>query len=274
MKLLLQGVAVVVVLIVVTFFGYVMFGGSRGKATGDVAKDKVKGAIEEIFGKIAVDRKQIENGMEAMDKAEKEISIAKFQLLGSSKLLGQKISDKEEQLKKVDTALSRIRPALDSKESVVFGGVSYTLEDIQKSAAKLLNSRKQLESATKEMKTSQVNLKMASDKLAIQQEVIAAKRTDFKQKLASIDNMLIEAKAYEKASNTMGSGPEDFSAKVEALGKQLETVSLEVEAGVKHQREQWDKMSVEQELQNVDTLIGKLNSANLGEEIDKILPKE
>lgn len=272
MKTLLQGLAVVVVIVVVAFFGYVIFGGSRGKATGGVAGDKVQGAIDEIFGKLAVDRKQIENGMAGLDKAEKEIGVAKFELLGTSKLLNHKVVDREEKIKKIDSALVKLRPLLDSKEPVIIGGVSYTPENIQKTTAKLLASRKQDDTELKQLKISEKNLKAAAEKLASQQDAIAGKRAEFKQKLVSLDNLLIEAKAYQKASATMGSGPGDFADKVEALGQQLDVVSVEVEASVKYQREQWDKISVEQELQNADTLIGKLNSSNLSEEIDKIVP--
>jgi len=272
MKTLLQGLAVVVVIVVVAFFGYVIFGGSRGQATGGVAGDKVKGAIDEIFGKLAVDRKQIENGMAGLDKAEKEIGVAKFELLGTSKLLNHKVVDREEKIKKIDSALVKLRPLLDSKEPVVIGGVSYTPENIQKTTAKLLASRKQDDTELKQLKISEKNLKAAAEKLASQQDAIAGKRAEFKQKLVSLDNLLIEAKAYQKASATMGSGPGDFADKVEALGQQLDVVSVEVEASVKYQREQWDKISVEQELQSADTLIGKLNSSNLSEEIDKIVP--
>ena len=272
MKTLLQGLAVVVVIVVVAFFGYVIFGGSRGKATGGVAGDKVQGAIDEIFGKLAVDRKQIENGMAGLDKAEKEIGVAKFELLGTSKLLNHKVVDREEKIKKIDSALVKLRPLLDSKEPVVIGGVSYTPENIQKTTAKLLASRKQDDTELKQLKISEKNLKAAAEKLASQQDAIAGKRAEFKQKLVSLDNLLIEAKAYQKASATMGSGPGDFADKVEALGQQLDVVSVEVEASVKYQREQWDKISVEQELQSADTLIGKLNSSNLSEEIDKIVP--
>ena len=272
MKTLLQGLAVVVVIVVVAFFGYVIFGGSRGKATGGVAGDKVQGAIDEIFGKLAVDRKQIENGMAGLDKAEKEIGVAKFELLGTSKLLNHKVVDREEKIKKIDSALVKLRPLLDSKEPVIIGGVSYTPENIQKTTAKLLASRKQDDTELKQLKISEKNLKAAAEKLASQQDAIAGKRAEFKQKLVSLDNLLIEAKAYQKASATMGSGPGDFADKVEALGQQLDVVSVEVEASVKYQREQWDKISVEQELQSADTLIGKLNSSNLSEEIDKIVP--
>jgi len=272
MKTLLQGLAVVVVIVVVAFFGYVIFGGSRGQATGGVAGDKVQGAIDEIFGKLAVDRKQIENGMAGLDKAEKEIGVAKFELLGTSKLLNHKVVDREEKIKKIDSALVKLRPLLDSKEPVVIGGVSYTPENIQKTTAKLLASRKQDDTELKQLKISEKNLKAAAEKLASQQDAIAGKRAEFKQKLVSLDNLLIEAKAYQKASATMGSGPGDFADKVEALGQQLDVVSVEVEASVKYQREQWDKISVEQELQSADTLIGKLNSSNLSEEIDKIVP--
>lgn len=272
MKTLLQGLAVVVVIVVVAFFGYVIFGGSRGKATGGVAGDKVQGAIDEIFGKLAVDRKQIENGMAGLDKAEKEIGVAKFELLGTSKLLNHKVVDREEKIKKIDSALVKLRPLLDSKEPVIIGGASYTPENIQKTTAKLLASRKQDDTELKQLKISEKNLKAAAEKLASQQDAIAGKRAEFKQKLVSLDNLLIEAKAYQKASATMGSGPGDFADKVEALGQQLDVVSVEVEASVKYQREQWDKISVEQELQSADTLIGKLNSSNLSEEIDKIVP--
>jgi len=272
MKTLLQGLAVVVVIVVVAFFGYVIFGGSRGQATGGVAGDKVQGAIDEIFGKLAVDRKQIENGMAGLDKAEKEIGVAKFELLGTSKLLNHKVVDREEKIKKIDSALVKLRPLLDSKEPVVIGGVSYTPENIQKTTAKLLASRKQDDTELKQLKISEKNLKAAAEKLASQQDAIAGKRAEFKQKLVSLDNLLIEAKAYQKASATMGSGPGDFADKVEALGQQLDVVSVEVEASVKYQREQWDKISVEQELQSADTLIGKLNNSNLSEEIDKIVP--
>ena len=241
-------------------------------ARADVVTEKVLKQIDEMLGKMDVERKQIQIEMNGLKDGVEGIRRAKIKIRVKGEQFKADVEPVREQVAKVDDVLKKLRPHLESTDQVEIAGKSYAPSEIKETADKLLTERKKLSDKEGALKAVEISLEQTASGLEKQQNAYQQKLRKLEAQVAQIDAQSIALKAKQEAAAAMGNADQAFSASVEKLQEMINNLLAETKAELQAEDEKWNETATDKEIDSLDTTLSKFQgSGDTAAEIDKIL---
>ena len=238
----------------------------------EVAKEKVLKQIDNLLGKMDVERKQIQIEMNALKDGVEGIRKAKIKAKVKQDQITGEVEPVQEQITKVDVVLKLLRPHLEATQPVEIAGKSHTPSEINETADKLLKERKQLSEKADAMKTVETSLEQTAAGLEKQQNVYQQRLQKLESQVAQIDAQSMALKAKQEAAAAMGNADQTLSANVDALQEKVNNLLAETKANLQAEDEKWNEAAVTKEIDSLDSTLCKFqDSRDTAAEIDKLL---
>ena len=131
-------IAVVVVLCGALLVGLLHGCGARS----EVAKDKLKEKIDSLLGSMDVKRKEIELSVNGLKEGIDGLRKAKIKAQVSGDQIQRQAKPQEERLASMDAALKTLRGHLEAAKPVEIAGKTYSPQELEGLAGRVLTARK------------------------------------------------------------------------------------------------------------------------------------
>lgn len=241
-------------------------------ARGEVAKEKVLKQIDNLLGKMDVERKQIQIEMKGLKDGVEGIRKAKIKAQVKDDQIKAEVEPVQEQMGKVDDVLKKLRPHLEATKPVEIAGKSYAPNEIKETADKLLKARKQLSDKASALKTVETSLEQTVSGLEKQQDTYQQKLQKLEAQVAQIDAQSVALKAKQEAAAAMGNADQTLSASVDGLQEKVNNLLAETKADLQAEDEKWNETATDKQIDSLDSTLSKFQgSGDTASEIDKIL---
>ena len=241
-------------------------------ARTEVVKDKVLKQIDELLGKMDVERKQIQIELKALTDGIEGIRKAKIKAQVKTDQLKGEVEPFQEQIAKIDEVLKKLRPHMEATKPVEIAGKSYAPNEIKETADKLLAERKRLSDKVTNLTTVEVSLEQTASGLEKQQNAYQQKLQKLQGQVAQIDAQSLALKAKQEAAAAMGNADQSLSASVDGLQEKVNNLLADGKADLQTEDEKWNEAAATKEIDSTDSTIAKFQgSGDTAAEIDKIL---
>jgi len=241
-------------------------------ARTEVAKDKVLKQIDKMLGEVDVKRKEIElsvnglkDGIEGMRKAKIKAQVKREQM-------DRQVGDIQQQITQVDDILKKLRPHLNATTPVEISGTTYSVQQINEAADKLLKERKMLSDNLDHLHQAQASLDNTASTLEKRQIECQERLKRLEVQLAEIDTKSVALKAMQEASASMGDGDKSLASNLDSLEHKVKDLFATVETELRSGDEKWNETVENKKIDSADSLIENMRKpADTATEIDKIL---
>lgn len=253
---------------------YFLFGPKNANPRIEVAKEKLLARIDDALGKLDVQRKEVQNGMDAMKTALDGIRKAKIKAQVRSDQIQQNIAPTDERIAAIDRTLAKLREYLTASTSkpAEIGGKTYTQQELKDMAEKVIQARKECENQIAPQKQAQATLKEVAASMERMQTEYEKKLDTFKNQLATIDAKTIAVKALQDASKAMQGADDTFASNVAKLEDQIAGLHVEVETQLRSETERWNETATVKQIDAVGEFVkGTQPPTDTVADIDKIL---
>ena len=240
----------------------------------DVVTEGVKEKINTVLGEMKVKRAEIDRSMAALKDGVKGLRKAKIKAQVKHDQLERKVEPINRKIANIDKSLVKLREHLasDSKEAVEIAGKSYSQEELQKMAGRIIEARKNYVTQQSGFQKSQEGLNKVIATLERRQQEYEEKVSRLDTQLAEIDSKQIALKAMQDASSAMGESEETLLANVGDLEDKVNDLFADVEVELRSEDEKWNASSTDNDIDAVDAFIsGTQDPVDVLNEIDSIL---
>jgi chromosome segregation ATPase len=235
-----------------------------------VSHDKVVDRIDELLGDFEVKREDVGTQVEKLEKSvdglrreQVKTEIQAEQLVAEETVL-------KEGLDELRAALETHRRLLDSKESAVLGGKTYTPDQLEVRAARLVRAYRQKQSRWKATNTSRLLLEKTAAALRETVDKRRAKVNELGNQLKEIDAKLIALDTLRSASDSAGEDGRSIASDFEEVEDEMDALYAKVEANLRV--EESDRLSPSGQIETIDEIIEDTRPASsTADEIDRIL---
>ena len=248
---------------------------NENKARLDVAKKNVLEKIDDMLGKMDVQKAEIDNGIKSAKQAAEGVRKAKVRAQVQLDQLTEKVRPFEEKLAACDATLVKLRDALATEMPATFAGKTYSVDELKAMAGKIIAERKKAEAeingfkAAREAMTKQVTL------LTETQQKIETKVANLQAQVARLDGEIAAAKAMKQASAAMGDGGVSLEENLNELERKIAGLAGDARAELASEMDRWNVSSAEKAISEVDAFIQAAKTpGNTIDEIDAILGKK
>ena len=245
------------------------------KARIEVATKSVLSKIDDILGKMDVQKTEIENGIKSASQAVDGIRKAKIRAQSQLEQLTEKVRPIEEYLKATDSTLIILREKIAADKPATFAGKTYSIDDLKVMAGKVIAAHKKTETEINGYKSSRETMTATVSKLAETQQKIENKLSILKNQVSKLDSEIAAAIAMKQASAAMGDANTSLSDNLNELEKKIATLSADVRAELTNESDRWSSSSTDKTLAEVDSFIkDSQKPAETLAEIDAVLGKK
>ena len=127
-------------LVVLVGGGLLWVGGCGPRA--EVAQRKVLDQIDDMLGKMDVQKAEIDAGLKSAKRAVGEIRKAKHQAQAQLDLLDEKARPHQEKMARCDEPLAKLRDAIKADTPADFAGKTYSVAELKVVAGQVLQARR------------------------------------------------------------------------------------------------------------------------------------
>jgi chromosome segregation ATPase len=245
------------------------------KARVDVAKKNVLEKLDDMLGKMDVQKAEIDNGIKSAKQAAEGVRKAKVRAQVQLDQLTEKVRPFEEKQAACDATLVKLRDALATEMPATFAGKTYSVDELKAMAGKVIAERKKAETeingfkAAREAMTKQVAL------LTETQQKIETKVANLQAQVARLDGEIAAAKAMKQASAAMGDAGVSLEDNLNELEKKIATLSGDARAELASETDRWNIGASEKAISDVDAFIRDAKSpGSTVDEINAIIGKK
>jgi len=267
------------ILAVATMAGSVLFFvpgcSDAGKARVDVAKKTVLEKIDDMLGKMDVQKAEIDNGIKSAKQAADGVRKAKIRAQVQLDQLAEKVRPFEEKVTACDATLTKLRDALATDMPVTFAGKTYSVDELKAMAGKIIAERKKAETEINGFKVARESMTKQVAMLADTQQKIETKVVNLQAQVARLDGEIAAAKSMKQASAAMGDANSSLTDNLDELEKKIATLSGDARAELANETDRWSSSSTEKAISDVDAFIrDSQKPSDTVAEIDSILGKK
>lgn len=239
---------------------------------GEVAKKKVLDRLDDMLGKMDVQRAEIDDGIKATKQAVGGVRKARITAQVKSDQIDEKAKPFEEKLAQCDQTLVRLRDLLKADQPAEIAGKTYTVADLKDMAGKVIQARKDAEKQIDAFKTARENMRKVVATLEKQQQAMETRLTNLQGQVAKLDAEMAAAKARKQASASMGDKDATLAANLDSLEEKVAALSADVQAELQGESEKWSEAKTDKAISDVDAFIrDSQRPTDTVAEIDKIL---
>lgn len=204
-----------------------------GPNRAQVAKDKVLGKIDDMLGKMDVQKAEIDAGLKSAKQAVAEIRRAKHQAQAQLDLIDEKVRPHQENKARHDEALAKLRDAINADKPADFAGKSYSVAELKGMAGKFLQARKESEEKIKGFDAARTNMRNVVATISKKQEDLETRIVRLEATHAKLDAEMVAARAMKKASEAMGDSGATLGENLDELVAKLRELGIESAADLK-----------------------------------------
>jgi len=262
----------ILVVIALLAGGYFWF--FSGSPRAEVAKKKLLDRVDDLIGKMEVQRQEIDNGIKATKQAVEGVRKAKIKAQVKLDQIEEKAKPHEEKIAQCDQTLARLRDLLKADMPAEIAGKTYSVADLKDMASKVIKARKDSETQISGFKTARDNMQKVVGDLTKQQQALENRLTSFQGQIAKLDAEMTAAKSMKEASAAMGGKDNTLAVNLDSLEEKIASLSADVRAELRSESEQWSA-TAEKSINDVDTFIRDAQKpTDTLAEIDRILGKK
>jgi phage shock protein A len=246
-----------------------------GGPRGEVAQKKMLDHLDDLLGKIDVQKAEIDGGIKAAKQGVEGIRKAKIKAqiqLEQIEQIDEKLKPFEEKIGRCDHTLARLRDLIKADMPADIAGKSFSVADLNEMANKVIQARKDADSQIAGFKTARQNMQKLVADLTKTQHGFDARIANLQSQVAKLDAEMTAAKALKQASATMGDGTSTLASNLDDLEKKIATLAADVRGELQGEAARWSETKTDKSIDDVDAFIRDAqNSADTLAEIDRIL---
>ena len=263
--------AILAVVAVGLVAGGLLWSGVFG-SRGDVAKKRVLDKIDDMLGKMEVQKAEIDTGIKSAKKAVGEIRKAKYQAQAELDLIDEKVRPHQDKMARCDEALVKLRDLIKADTTADFAGKTYTVAELKGVSGKLIDARKECDEKIKGYDTARTSMKGVVATITKKQEDLEARVAKLEVAKVKLDAEYGAALAMKKASAAMGDSDATLGENLDDLEKKMAALSGNVKAELAGESEKLAATGTDKTLSEVDAFLKASSSpGDTVGEIDKIL---
>jgi len=245
------------------------------KARVDVAKKKLLDQIDDMLGKMDVQKAEIDNGIKSAKQAADGVRKAKIRAQVQLDQLAEKVRPFEEKVTACDATLAKLRDAIAADMPATFAGKTYSVDELKAMAGKVIAERKKADAEINGFKAARETMTKQVAMLTDTQQKIETKVVNLQTQITRLDSEIAAAKAMKQASAAMGDANSTLSDNLNELEKKIATLSADARAELANETDRWSSSSTEKAISDVDAFIrDSQRPSDTLAEIDAILGKK
>lgn len=265
MKRLAVGVAS---LLVLGMSLYLVVGPNRAQ----VAKNKVLDHIDDMLGKMDVQKAEIDTGLKSAKRAVVEIRRAKHQAQAQLDLIDEKVRPHQEKRNRCDESLAKLRDVIKADMPAEFAGKTYSVAEVKTMAGQVLQARKEGEEKIKGFDAARTNMRTVVATVTKKQEDLETRIVRLEAMHSKLDAEMAAARAMKKASAAMGDSGATLGENLDELEKKMAVLSGDVKAELVGESEKLAATDTDKTVSEVDAFLkAPSSSGDTVGEIDKLL---
>jgi phage shock protein A len=263
---------VILTLLAVGLVGGVLLWSGAFGSRGEVAKKKALDKIDDMLGKMEVQKAEIDGGIKAAKKSVTEIRKAKHQAEAELDLIDEKLRPHQDKMARCDERLGQLRDLIKADMPAEFAGKTYTVAELKGIAGKLIEARKECDQKVKGFDTAHTSMKNVVATLTGKLDEVEARVAALETKKAKLDAEFTAAQAMKKAAAAMGDADATLGENLDELEKKIAVLSREIGAELAGGSEKLKVPDTDKPRNEVDAFLKAASSPGdpVGE-IDKIL---
>jgi chromosome segregation ATPase len=239
---------------------------------GEVAKKKALDQIDDMLGKMDVQKAEIDAGLKSARKASGELRRAKHQAQAQLDLIEEKVRPHQDKMARCDDSLAKLRDLIKADTPADFAGKTYSVADLKDMAGKLLTARKECEEKVKGFDTAKANMRNVVTTIAKRQDDLDARIARLDAMNAKLDAEMAAARAMKKASAAMGDSDATLGENLDELERKMAVLSGDVRAELAGESEKLAAGDTDRAVSEVDAFLKASSSpGDTVGEIDRIL---
>lgn len=241
----------------------------------EVAKKKVLDRLDDMLGKMDVQRQEIDDGIKPTRKAVEGVRKARIKAQVKSEQIDEKVKPFEERIAGCDQTLTKLRDLLKADKPADIAGKTYSVADLKEMAGKVIVARKEAEKQVEGFKTARNAMQKVTTDLSKLQQSLEARLTRLQGQVVTLDAEMAAAKAMKEASASMGDKDATLAANLDGLEEKVAVLSADVKGELRGESEKWSEVKADKAdkaISEVDAFIrDSQRPADTVGEIDKIL---
>jgi chromosome segregation ATPase len=238
----------------------------------EVAKKRALERVDDLLGKIDVQRQEIDDGIRATKRAVEGVRKARIKAQVKCDQLEEKVRPHEERIAQCDQALARLRDLLKAGKPAEVAGKTYSVSDLSDMAGKVIEERKNEEAQINGFKAARERMQKVVADLTKTQQTLEARLGSLQAQVAKLDAEMAAAKSMKEASAAMGNGDATLAANLDGLEEKVASLSADVRAELKGEEEKFQVARADKAIGDVDAFIRDAQKpTDRVAEIDKIL---
>ncbi len=239
---------------------------------GEVAKKKVLDQIDDMLGKMEVQKAEIDTGLKSAKQAVGEIRRAKHQAQAQLDLIDEKVRPHQEKMTRCDDSLAKLRDVINAGTPADFAGKTYSVAELKGMAGQILQARKECEEKIKGFDTARANMRNVVATISKKQEDLEVRIVRLDSMHAKLDAELSAARAMKKASAAMGDSSATLGENLDELEKKMAVLSGDVRAELAGESEKLTTTGADRTMSEVDAFLkASQTPGDPVAEIDRIL---
>lgn len=242
-----------------------------GPNRAEVAKNKVLDQIDDVLGKMDVQKAEIDGGLKSAKQAVAEIRRAKYQAQAQLDLIDEKVRPHQDKLNRCDESLAKLRDVIRADVPAEFAGKTYSVDELKGMAGQVLQARKESEEKIKGFDAARTNMRNVVATITKKQEDLEARIVRLEATDSKLDAEMAATRAMKKASAAMGDSGATLGENLDELEKKMTVLSGDVKAELAGESEKLTSSDADK-MSEVDTFLKATQSpGDPVSEIDRIL---
>jgi phage shock protein A len=228
--------------------------------------------IDDILGKMDVQRAEIDSAIQAAKQAVEGVRKAKIKAEVKRDQINDKARLWEERIAQCDQTLAKLRDLLKADMPAQIAGKTYSVAELKEMANKVIQARKDAENQLNGFKTARESLQKVLADLTKQQQAMETRIASLESQIGRLDAEMAAAKAMKDASAAMGDQDVTLAANLDRLEKKVVDLIADVRAELRSESERWSAAHADKAMSEVDAFIENTQTSyDILAEIDRIL---
>lgn len=240
----------------------------------DVVKDTVLKQIDLLIGDLQVNRAKIERGIAAAESSLQPLVEGKIRAQVEADQLARKIGQISRSISEAEDSLRTLKDYLAAGESVELAGKTYTIEELNTQAKRVISAHGVL---SEQLKTMQ----QAEARLQDQVSVFESRHTEAKQRIAElksqitvIDTNSASLDSMRAARQAAGASGDTLAANFDKLQDEVNSLDVKVQTLLGVEDEKWEESTAATAVTDIASLIeGTKGAESTLDAISEILKK-
>jgi len=230
-------------------------------ARGEVAQEQFLSKIDGLLGEMQVKRKKVEHGIANGEKAIQPLAEGKIRAKVEADQLQKKIKDVELKIADAEASLKTIQTYLAKDESVELAGKTYTPEDLNAQARKVIDAHKTLSTELATMKETHRKLMDRSETFEKRHDEAKRQIAQLKSQVQQIDLSIASLESMKEARQAAGDGGITLAENFDDLQSEINDLDAKIQTELAMEDEKWQEVSASADVDNVSQFIDSTKGA-------------